>query len=437
MPKTIGIRREDKNTWERRVPLVPEDVNHLANAFGITTIVQPSNIRRFPDDAYRSAQARIEENLGDADVVFAVKEIPVQLLEKAKTYVFFSHTIKGQPYNMKMLQRLMDLECKLIDYERMSNHQNARIVTFSVYAGRAGMIETLHAFAQKMMLQGHHTPFDRLKQAYQYDSEGEAMQALTKIGLEISKNGIPDELHPLTIGLSGYGNVSKGAQDILDLLPLKTIAADQLSQAVNRGDLDNKFIYKIVFEEKDMVQPLDGDFDLQDYYNRPEKYRSIFDAYLPNLKMLVNCVYWTEQYPRLVTRQNLKDGQAAGDPSGLQVIGDISCDIKGSIEITRAATKPDDACYTYFADTDEFQNGIQASGITVMAIDNLPCEFPKEASTSFSAELKGFVNDIASADFNNHFDNLNLPSEIKKAVILHNGVLTEDYQYMAAFLTNK
>jgi len=434
MGKAIGVRREDKNKWERRAPLIPTDVKELYERFGITTIVQPSDIRIFPDGAYKNAKARIDEGLSNADILFAVKEIPTRLLEKGKTYVFFSHTVKGQPYNMKMLKRLMDLQCNLIDYERMSDHQNARIITFSVYAGLAGMIETLHAFGRKMKMQGYRTPFERIKQAYQYRSENKAKEEIKDIGLEISNTGIPSEIHPLTVGLAGYGNVSKGAQSILDLLPVKTITPDQLRVGLNGADLDNAYIYKTVFEEKDMVQPNEGEFELQDYYDHPKKYESIFDNYLPALKILVNCVYWTEKYPRLIKRQRLKDDLIGANKSGLQVIGDISCDINGSIEITKAVTKPDNACYTYYADDDDYKNGIQDSGITIMAIDNLPCEFPREASASFSSELKVFVNDIVSADFKKDFKDLNLPEEIKKAVILQNGALTPDYQYMAAFL---
>ncbi|MBT4089185.1 MAG: hypothetical protein HOE30_11895 [Deltaproteobacteria bacterium] len=434
MIKTIGIRREDKNEWERRVPLIPADVLELKEKYGITSIVQPSDIRIFTNEEYENAQARVDENLSDADVVFAVKEIPTQLLAKEKTYVFFSHTIKGQPYNMKMLKRLMELKCNLIDYERMSDNHNARLITFSLYAGIAGMIETLHAFSQKIKLQNYNSPFDTLKQAYQYNSEAQAKEEIKKMGWEISKNGIPKGLHPLTIGLSGYGNVSKGAQSILDLLPIKSITPAQLREGLNPDEMDNHFLYKTVFKEQDMVTPIEGVFGLQDYYDHPEKYKSIFNDYLPELKILLNCVYWTEQYPRIITRKNLENLAAKENNRGLQVIGDISCDINGSIEITRESTMPDNACYTYFAEKDDFENGIQKSGCTVMAIDNLPCEFPKEASSSFSLELKGFVENIVSADFKKGFQDLSLVDEIKKALILQNGSLTPDYRYIADFL---
>ncbi len=430
MNKIIGIRREDKNEWERRVPLVPADIKELKDKYGVETLVQPSDIRIFSNSDYQNAGARISESLGEADVVFAVKEIPVSLLEPGKTYVFFSHTIKGQPYNMDMLKRLMDLKCNLIDYERMSDNSNSRIITFSVFAGMAGMIETFHAFGRKLSLQGYHTPFERIKQAYQYTSEIQAKAEIEKIGREISESGIPKELHPLTIGILGYGNVSKGVQSILDLLPTKTLRPDQLAEIPS----DNSCLYKIVFEEKDMVRPRSGQFDLQDYYDRPDRYESVFHNYLPHLSILLNTIYWTEDYPRSITRENLKAFHLKENKPGLQVIGDISCDIEGSIEITREATMPDNACYTYHTERDEFENGIGSSGITVMAIDNLPCEFPGEASSSFSAELKGFVHRIAGADFKSDFDHLNLPPEVKKATILLNGQLTPDYQYLKQFI---
>lgn len=434
MIKTIGIRREDKNEWERRVPLVPGDVLELRDRYGIKTIIQPSKIRIFSDEEYQRAGAEINENLKPADAIFAIKEIPPQVLEQGKTYLFFSHTIKGQPYNMKMLKRMMDLECNLIDYELIVGRKSSRLITFSRYAGFAGLIETLHAFGRKMKLNGYATPFAELKQAYQYDSLEEAKNHIRKIGKMISENGIPQELSPLTVGFLGYGNVSKGAQEIFDLLPFKTVQANQLEQSIDKIASDNHRLFKIVFKEEDIVKPVSGTFNLQDYYDHPERFRSAFSNYLPNLKILINCIYWEEKYPRFVTRENLKKSLHLIRKSGIKVIGDISCDINGSIEITREATVPDRACYTYDAQNDSFVDGIKDDGITVMAIDNLPCEFSREASNSFSSELKGFVSDIITADFREDYHKIKLPYEIKKAVILYNGFLTEEYEYMNQYL---
>jgi saccharopine dehydrogenase (NAD+, L-lysine-forming) len=436
MIKTIGIRREDKNEWERRVPLVPGDVAELGEKYGIKTIIQPSEVRIFSDDEYQKAGAEIGEDLQGADAIFAVKEIPLHLLEHGKTYIFFSHTIKGQPYNMKMLKRLMELECNLIDYELIAGRKNNRLITFSSYAGMAGLIETLHAYGRKMKLNGYVTPFEEIKQAYQYNSLEEAKNHLRKIGGMITEKGFPEELAPLTVGFLGYGNVSKGAQEMFDLLPLKTIEPKQLDQLMGNGKngSDNRCLYKVIFKEEDIVKPLKGAFDLQEYYDHPDRFESNFHNYLPYLEILINCVYWTEKYPRFVTKENLKKNVHPGGESGLKVIGDITCDINGSIEITRESTMPDKACYTYYVENDSYADGIKDSGITVMAIDNLPCEFPREASVEFSQELKTFVNGIVTADFKADFNEIELPYEIKKATILHKGRLTGKFDYMNEFL---
>ena len=436
MMKTIGIRREDKNKWERRVPLVPDDVAELREKYGIKTIIQPSKIRIFSDEEYRKAGAEVNEDLKAADAVFAVKEIPLNLLEEGQTYLFFSHTIKGQPYNMKMLQKLMDLKCNLIDYELIAGKKKNRLITFSSYAGFAGLIESLHAYGKKMKLNGYVTPFEEIKQAYQYSSLEEAKKHISDIGAIISKTGLPKELAPLTVGFLGYGNVSKGAQEMFDLLPFKSIDPNQLKKLMEKEDKDsdNHQLYKVIFKEEDLVKPLNGAFELQEYFDHPERFESIFEEYLSLLKIAINCVYWTEEYPRFVTKENLKKNVHSIEKSGLQIIGDIACDINGSVEITKESTMPDKACYTYNAEDDSFVDGIQDTGITVMAIDNLPCEFPREASNEFSKELKNFVHGIVTADFNADFHAIELPYEIKKAAILYHGSLTEKHEYMGEFI---
>lgn len=434
MEKYLGIRREDKNKWERRVPLIPEDIKELSEKHSIRTMVQPSTLRIYPDSAFEVPGAVVDEDLSKANTIFAVKEIPINLLAANKTYLFFSHTIKGQPYNMDMLRRLMVLKCNLIDYERIVNEKNQRLIFFGAHAGYAGIIETLFCYARKMKKNDVDSPLSRIRQAYEYASLDAAKAHVIEISNKIASDGLPQEMTPLVVGFAGYGNVSKGAQEIFDLLPFIEIKPNELAAMRSRDTHDPKLIYKVVFKEKDMVAPVSGDFDLQDYYDHPQKYESTMETHLPHLNILVNCIYWTPDYPRLVTKKYLKERNTADGKSGLTVIGDISCDIEGSIEITKDATMPDNACFTYFPDTDNFKNGITKGGITVMAIDNLPCEFSKEASIFFSNVLKGYANDIVSADFSQPFDQLALPYSIKKALILHNGQLTDDYKYIKQYI---
>lgn len=435
--KILGIRREDKNRWERRVPLIPEDLRELREKFGIEAVVQPSQIRVYPDDDYREHGAGVDENFDQAVTIFAVKEIPTDLLAENKTYIYFSHTIKGQPFNMNMLRRLMELKCNLIDYERIVDEQNRRLIFFSVHAGCSGIVETLHAFARKTELSGIRTPLSDLKQAYEYENLEHARQHLAEIGKQISKNGLPENICPLVVGFAGYGNVAKGAQELFDILPVRTISPEDLAGLKNGAEKDSHVLYKVVFREEDMVQPVSGAFDLQDYFDHPEKYRSVMEKHLPFLDILVNCIFWTPKYPRIVTKKYLKEQYEKTGKTRPSVVGDISCDIEGSIEITQKSTMPDNPCFTYFPDGDSFVDKIDKNGVTVMAVDNLPCEFPKESSMFFSKVLKGFVNDIVSADFSLSYDQLDLAFPIKKALILHNGRLTKDYEYMKAFLKNR
>jgi alpha-aminoadipic semialdehyde synthase len=183
------------------------------------------------------------------------------------------------------------------------------------------------------------------------------------------------------------------------------------------------------------VKPKIGSFELQDYYDHPEKYESRFEQYIPYLTVLVNCIYWSLDYPRLVAKNYLHSDEYLNSNKKLIMIGDISCDINGSIEITNKVTEPGDAFYTYFPNDDDYKNGVEKNGITIMAVDNLPCEFPKESSAEFSSVLKNYVHEIANTDFNKTFDELTISFPIKKALILHRGELTKDYLYLNQFLT--
>jgi len=146
----LGLRREDKNKWEQRTPIIPDHVKKLYDNYGIQSVVQPSSIRSFEDDEYESANASLSEDISNCQVIFAVKEIPKELFEQNKTYVFFSHVIKGQQYNMPMLKELMKKQCTLIDYEKIVDKDNRRLIFFGKYAGIAGMVDTLYTLGQRL-----------------------------------------------------------------------------------------------------------------------------------------------------------------------------------------------------------------------------------------------------------------------------------------------
>jgi len=431
----IGIRREDMYAWERRTPLVPDDLASLSADAELGFLVQSSEKRAFTDAEYREAGLDIADSLTDCPIIIGLKEIPVDVLERGKPYVFFSHVIKGQPANMPMLQQALDLGCTIIDYEKIADENGRRLIFFGNYAGLAGAIDTLWTLGQRLAWEGISTPLAEIKQASTYRDLAEAKAAITKAGERIATEGLPEAISPLVIGVAGYGNVSVGAQEILDLLPITELPANALLSSDSLRAESDRPVIKIVFREEDTVLPLvEGKtFELQEYYDHPERYRAAFDRYLPHLHALVNCIYWEPKYPRLITKQQIHD-LYAGDQPTLRVIGDISCDVEGGIEVTVKATEPDDPIYVYDPETGNIVSGVEGRGPVMMAVDILPTELPRESSAYFSNILKGFVPAIAAADYDTAFEALDLPPELKRAVIGHQGGLTPDYQYIAKYL---
>ncbi len=432
MTNKLAIRREDKNKWERRVPLTPAHVSALNTRHNLDITVQSSPIRVFADDDYTQAGASIHEDISSADVVLAVKEIPIELLLPNKTYVFFSHTIKGQTYNMPLLRRLMELNCQLIDYERIVDDQNRRLVFFGRHAGLAGMIDTLHVLGQRLAGEGINTPLSDIKPTYEYADLPAAKEAVRRVGQKILADGLPVNLLPFVIGVAGYGNVSRGAQEILDLLPMQKTPPAELPDLAAEDNLPRNLLYKVVFREEETVEPIKSGqlFDLPEFFNHPERYQSKFSQYLPHLSVLVNCIYWDTPYPRLLTKAQARQLYQAERPPRLRVVGDISCDIEGAIEPTLKATSPDKPAFVWNPVTDTAVDGVAGPGPVIMAVDNLPCELPIEASTSFGDGLLPLIPALAECDFSVNFETCSLPPELKRATIVYHGELTPDYQYL-------
>lgn len=431
----IGIRREDKNEWEARVPLIPNDVKKLVNN-GIEVFLQPSPIRIFSDQEYLDVGATISEDLSSCSVILAVKEIPIKFIEKGKTYVFFSHTIKGQDYNMPLLQKMMDEKTQLIDYECIVNEKGQRLIFFGRHAGLAGMIDSLWALGKRIDSEGIQNPFSKIKKTFEYRGLENAQKQIGKIADEIKRNGIPKEMRPLVCGFSGYGNVSQGAQEIFDILPHKEISPQELLSDQNLFDGSKHILYKVVFKESDLVEPKNSEdkFELQDYYDNPDKYKSKFEQYLSQLTILMNCIYWDTPYPRLITLDYLKKVWTESDHQKLKVIGDISCDIDGAIQCTVKSTDPGNPVYVYNPLDSSVNDGVEGEGPVIMAVDNLPCELAEEASKSFSKVLVDFIPELIKADYSDSFENLKLPKALRRGMILYQGKLTSDYKYLMEYL---
>ncbi|MEE9572083.1 MAG: hypothetical protein V3W20_03445, partial [Candidatus Neomarinimicrobiota bacterium] len=426
---------EDKNEWEARVPLIPNDVKKLVNN-GIIVILQPSPIRIFSDQEYINVGATVSENLSSCSVILAVKEIPINFIEEHKTYVFFSHIIKGQDYNMPLLQRMIDDKTQLIDYERIINEKGQRLIFFGRHAGLAGMIDSLWALGKRVESEGVQNPFSKIKKTFEYRGLENAKRHIAKIAGEIAKNGIPKEMCPLVCGFSGYGNVSQGAQEIFDIFPHKEISVQELLSNQELFDESKSVLYKVIFKENDLVEPkhTNDKFELQDYYDNPDKYKSKFEKYISKLTILMNCIYWDTQYPRLITLDYLKEAWSKSENQKLKVIGDISCDIDGAIQCTVKSTEPGNPVYVYNPLNASVNDGVEGLGPVIMAVDNLPCELAEEASKSFSKVLVDFIPDLIKADYSDSFENLKLPRELRKGMILYRGELTSEYKYLEKYL---
>ena len=443
----IGIRREDKLDQERRAPLAPIHIMELIRDFNLTFAVESSKNRIFTDEEYRDAGAEIVDELPDScSVILGVKEIPLNRLHSGKPHIFFSHVIKGQSYNMPLLQRMLYLKNTLIDYETITDEHDRRLIFFGVQAGQAGMVNTLWSLGQRWKHFGYDTPFASLKQALEYESLDAAKEAIVQAGEEIKKSGLPKELVPCTCGITGYGRVSEGSQEIYDILdPVKIAAKDMLDENV-LNELPPNRVYKIVYREEDLVELKPGfrptteeekakyTFDVSDYYKRPNRYQSIFTPHLKNLTMLVNAIYWTPSYPRFVTVDALKQLFEGTDRPKLTVIGDVTCDIEGSIESTIRAATPDNPVFTFNPEDRSHEDTFTGPGMQMMTVDILPAEIPRESTLAFGDMLAPYLPAIADTDFSEDLRDLSLPLPIRKAVITHKGELTPEYEYLRVYL---
>ncbi len=434
MNKTLAIRHEDKYLMERRAAITPTHAKLLAEK-GLQVMVESSAKRVFKGNEYTEAGALVTTNISSSPVIFGVKEMPMSIFEENKTYVFFSHTIKGQEYNIPLLKKMIEKKINLIEYEKVADDQKRRLIFFGRFAGLAGMINSLWSFGLRMQEKGMDTPFINLKQSHKYDSLEEAKKDIAAVGQAIKENGLPKELQPMVIGITGYGNVAKGAMEIADLLPIKEITPEELAELSKNNNDSSHVVYKVVFKEMHISKLKDGSdaFELQDYYNHPEKYENNFEQYIPHLTILMNCMYWDDNYPRIVTKAFLKGLYKDGEPK-LKVIGDVTCDPDGSIEATHIGTAIEDPIFVYNPKNDKPTMGASGDGILIMSVDILPSELPRDASVAFGDALLDYVEAITICDYSESFEKLNLPAPIKRAMILHNGEFTPDFEYMKEFL---
>ena len=452
MLTTIGLRREDLNKkGEKRSALSPETATPLLNK-GFTVTVQPGihpesdeNKRTYSDEEYATRGARIQEDLSEADVILGLKEIGIEELLPNKTYLFFSHTHKGQKKNRPLLKAMAEKEITLIDYELIAEKKAGRLITaFTYFAGYAGMIDTLWTYGKRLKNhKGIDHPFTAIPQSIEKEDLDGIKEIIRNVGERIALEGTPEELPPLITCVLGCGKTSIGAQEIYDLLPVREIGLNDLPEVFASGN--RTALYKVVLEVNQMyrlkreAKITTEEYEKQTeaeqiklYLEQPEMFESNLDHVLPYISILMNCIIWSPDYPRVLPSALLQE--IWQEHPTLQAIGDITCDPNGAIEFSRE-TWIDNPVYIFDSETGQFYEGFDGNGVAVMAVTNLPCEFSRDASNQFAKELEPFLVEILTEDYTSSFEKTQLPDPIKEAVILWRGEFTPPFAYMEEYVS--
>ncbi len=397
----IGIIKEGKVPIDERAPLSPKQCKEIKQIYPqIHLIVQRSSVRRFKDEEYEECGVELSESVDDCDVLLGVKEVPIENLIPNKIYFFFSHTIKQQPHNRELLKALLAKNITMIDYECLTNSLGFRLIGFGKYAGIVGCYNTFYAYGKRMKV------FD-LKRAYMCKDRIEMEEELTKIKL-------PNDFK---LVMTGDGRVANGALEILKKLGIKR---------VNVLDFLNKAFNEPVYVQlpcEDYNLKIDGDqvFNLDDFFKNPKPYVSTFERFTKVADVYVSAHFWHPLSPLIFTKQAAQDSNCR-----IKVIGDISCDVNGPIISTIRSSTIKMPLYGYNPITHaEVDLNDDAGCITVMAVDNLPCELPKDASEDFGDE---FIKKILPHLFNNDKDRV-----LERATICTKGELTKFFEYLSDY----
>ncbi|MCE2772347.1 MAG: NAD(P)-dependent oxidoreductase [Bacteroidetes bacterium] len=391
----IGILREGKLPRDKRVPFTPAQCVILQREFGVEVLVQPSDWRGFSDDEYRAAGVQLQEDLSTCDVLLGIKEVPIASLIAGKKYFFFSHTIKKQPHNQKLMHALIAKKIQMIDYECLTDPDFNRIIGFGHFAGIVGAYNGLRGYGLRFGL------FD-LKPAYQCRDMVELKEELKKVKLPNMK-----------MIVTGNGRVANGAIELLGLLHIRRITPYEFTHYSFREAVYTQ-LHSYDYNEAKDGAPWDRDR----FYKHPEQFRSTFAKFTPHCDLLIHCSFWDPRAPRLFEKTEMK-----GPEFRVSVIADVTCDIDGSIPSTTKSSSITEPFYGYNPQTQTaVEKPFENSAITVMAVDNLPCELPRDASESYGKEL---LEKVIPALLGNDPDGL-----IERGSICKNGDLLPRFNYL-------
>ncbi len=398
----IGIIREEKNPPDSRVPLPPAQCRKLLDQYGddLAIFVEPSPNRCFKDEEYEALGIPMKSDLSDCDILMGVKEVPKPKLIADKKYLFFSHTIKKQPYNRTLLQKIISQNIQLIDYECLRYENGKRILGFGHFAGIVGAHNGLLAYGKK------HGLFDLIPahEATDYAELKEVYKSL--------------QLPAIKIVITGGGRVALGAKEVVDVLGIKEVSPKEL--------LENNYeeaVYAMM-DTDCLYAPKDGsEFIKKDFFADPTPYKSTFGPYTKVVDLMMNGIYWNPAAPLFFTKEDMQ-----ADDFKIRVIADITCDIEGSIPATLRATVIGDPTMGYDPTTMQEVAPYQAHTIDIMSVDNLPNELPRDASTKFGEDL---IRDVIPAFF--EAEN----AIIEGASITKAGDLYGKYEYLRDYVAQK
>lgn len=398
----IGIIREGKIPPDRRVALMPDQCVELQKIYpNLKFFVQPSDIRAFTNKEYAEKGLTLVEDLSHCDVLFGIKEVPIHLLIPGKRYFFFSHTLKKQPHNQKLLQAVLEKKISLVDYEVLTDTNSRRLIAFGKFAGVVGTYNAILLYGKKYKRY-------KLKPAHKCFDLKEVFDELRKVNLP-----------PIKIVATGTGRVGTGIMQILDHLKIKKVDASSFI----KEDF-NEPVYTLLSTKDYNERITDGGYNREEFFSEPQKYRSTFERFTNTADILVAGAYWDPGAPKLWERKDMQKDQFK-----IRLIADITCDMDGSIPSTIKPCTIYDPAYDY----NPFTHSIEPlfsydRNLTVMAIDNLPGELPRDASRDFGNQLMTHIFPLISSGQD--------PDGIicRGSMTTENGCLTEKFSYLSNYV---
>lgn len=363
----IGLIREGKNPPDTRVALSPTQCADLLQLYKdrLQLVIEHAPNRCFKDEEYTDAGITFQEDLSDCDVLLGIKEVPIDQLISGKTYFFFSHTRKKQPYNQKLMKALITKKIRMIDYEALTYEDGARILGFGVFAGIVGAHNGLMTYGKK-------TRKFSLIPAYACKDMQEMLMQYRYV-----------KLPPMKIVVTGSGRVTAGVLEIMKHWDIQSVEPEDFLRHTYEYPVYTLLKGASLYEHKDT-----GTYAREDFHKHPDQYTCKFLPFTRTADILMNGIYWDQHIPRLFEKEDVHHPQYK-----LDVIADITCDLEGSVPINLGASTIMDPVYGIHKETLQkvlpFQNN--QSTVDLMAVDNLPNELPRDASIHFGEHIIKYI----------------------------------------------